>query len=71
MFSPPVAGRECEIALRRTRAQPSVDSWAANCGAFVSKVEDIEKDEPMAKKATAKKPVPKSKPAAKAAKGKR
>ncbi len=38
---------------------------------FVSKVEDIEKDEPMAKKATAKKPLPKSKPVAKAAKGKR
>jgi hypothetical protein len=34
-------------------------------------VEDIEKDEPMAKKATAKKPLPKSKPVAKAAKGKR
>ena len=53
------------------RAQPSVDSWAANCGVFVSKVEDIEKDEPMAKKTTAKKPLPKSKPVAKAAKGKR
>jgi hypothetical protein len=59
-----------QIGLRQIRTRPTVDSVCSRNAAGSSNYK-IRRTDQMAKKAPAKKPAAKSKPAAKAAKGKR